>query len=268
MDNLRGYKAQGSSCSTYGLSVLLVAKLFSRHGSQGLSERLDHLREAVHLIERLSMTVAQRTVAELRKGSPSFVVTALVTAVAWWISHTVDRVTTEPTLEYRIEKISNFSKDGQQAPCQCVVLTVENLSSLLFKGVRLELTSKGGHFTDLVAFVSLGEMSGSPESVDVGNDDLAVTLGQLQPGAKFQIIGKYTGAIGTPEVFVASSEAAIHLTTPSLQTYFARHEGLLLGLLLILLAAFATIVVTGLLFESIVVAATLVFIVTLFAGFL
>jgi len=209
------------------------------------------------------MNSLHRGIEELRKGSPSFVVTALIAGLAWWISHAVDRVSSAPTVEYRIEQIATYDSGSGAKPCRCVLVSAQNLSTQLFKNVRLELTVEHGKIESLVDFVGVNEMAPAIQNQSIGNGDLALTLPELQPRAAFKLVASYTSAGAVPSIFVQSSDSAVQLTKPSLATYFSRHEDWLVGLALLALAGFAAIVVTGRFFVPVILCALVALLVSL-----
>jgi len=180
----------------------------------------------------------------MRLGSPPFALVVLVGAAAWWITHTVDRITGAPTIEYSIEEDRlETCIDGIQ--CGEVTVQLNNLSNESFRKVTFELffLNGVGSFEKEVK-IEMQAPAWGPRQVINNSRAISVEFQLLQPGAKANITARYAGDDVTV-FFLKESDDSIKLITPSIETFFVKNEHTLLGFAISILVVFTIFVVTG-----------------------
>lgn len=182
-----------------------------------------------------------RLLAALRGDSPPYIVTLLLAALAWYVTHLVDRARETPLVEASIAVAAAATGPGGE---RHATLEIENLSDRLFRAVGFELlmSDAGGAITGFEKPIAYAPAVPMTEAPELANGGMSFTLPYLQPENRLSLSFRYTGG-GTPRLVVAQSASAILVTPPSCTTFFVRHEALvLLGLIAAFAAATAALI--------------------------
>lgn len=168
----------------------------------------------------------------------SFLLTVLLGAVAWSITHIVDRITSAPTVEYSVVIQKGFRAD---APNRTIV-TLQNLSSKTsFENVTVILRKKSP--SDVLTFIE-DKSEAAPQAPMWASDvaiaeqpaAVAFNIPILAPHNKIVLSVEFNGS-DTP-AFTArtrpNSNDSILFREPSLATFLVKHETPIIALLLCL----------------------------------
>lgn len=152
-------------------------------------------------------------------------------AIAWWISHTVDRITSAPTVKYSLEEGRDSS--CRPSPCHTVTFRIHNLSDTLFGNLVFNIEPADADTkARLDGATPVTESPAMTPQVVEANNAFTVAFSQLHPGAKATVSARLSEP--TPIVVtLVNSDKAINLVKPSIETMFVEHEKwlLLIGLI-------------------------------------
>lgn len=165
---------------------------------------------------------AQNIKAALRAASPPFILTLLMAAIAWWISHTVDRITSAPTVKYSLEEGRDNS--CHPSPCLTVTFRIHNLSDTLFENLVFNIEPANAETKSrLEGATPITESPAMTPQVVEANNAFTVAFSQLHPGAKATVSARISEL--TPIVVtLINSDKAINLVKPSIETVFVECE--------------------------------------------
>ncbi len=191
----------------------------------------------------MSDTEMEKGVREfLRSSAPPFLLTVLVGAFAWWITHTVDRLASQPIVKYAIAEAP--SQCESVGACTSVVLEIENLSRTKFSNVTFELQvrKQPGQFVGKVTSVAVPPASITNVTEPV-NNSITIRFDEFHPGFEGHVSAQYAADDGIV-LLLSSSDQAMRLVRPSITTFFLENEfWVLLGALTALLAISASVLV-------------------------
>lgn len=146
-----------------------------------------------------------------------WVVTVALGCAGWFLTHTVDRVTESPTLEYELTTISINST--ATAKLQLTNITRDHT----FDEVKVDfLGTRGTTFSNPSAVTVQPADDGSTSPV-VGGDTASFTVARMQPGNVYRLSVSYKGK-NAPTVRITSDRSIIRPVPPSLETSFAKNE--------------------------------------------
>lgn len=195
----------------------------------------------------------------LRMERLPFALTALIAAAGWGVIHIVDRVTTTPAVEVRVEELApttqlqvraSVGEDGESVPTDGRRFILTNLSrSVLFRDLTVKLDCRHGSDDPSCGIVAVGVVGRPPADspawlIPKAHPKLAhVPLPFLHPGQRVEVFVTFIGP-GTPDLRLADPDPAdkedqvrtggervpVRLVTPSLATWFVRHEEAVVGI--------------------------------------
>jgi hypothetical protein len=153
-----------------------------------------------------------------------YIITILMAALTWSLTHIVDRLLATPMLRYEVR---NQSTQGRQTQ----YWTFRNITrDKTFRDVRLLLTaSADGLFTE-GAVIPVQPASEGDKPHQMAGRTFEFTFPELQPGWKIEIFVSYTGT-APPSIRLSSTNQTIYAVMPSVETFLVEHE---LGILLLL----------------------------------
>lgn len=166
-----------------------------------------------------------------RKEVP-FLVTLFAACAGWAINHVVDRVLDSPTIVYKTDIVA--ASNGK-----IVKVTMTNLSKQAFFGLKFEIQAPGIRICDTPPkYEPPAWPSNKPPAQ--GTDGVAFIIDQLHPSWEMSMCAKLNGdktpvfllrETGSSSSQGESSKQAVRLVKPSLETFFVRHNLILMGLL-------------------------------------
>lgn len=164
--------------------------------------------------------------AFFRTDSPPFILTVIIGAAAWWITHTVDRAISQPIVEFSIRETSVDCEEYES--CKSVILRIENLSDTRFSEVEFELQTRNleGKFIGQ-AKVAMEPPAGKISKTKVVNDSLLISFEEFHP----RFVGVFNAKYANGDQLVLllkKSATSMKLVKPSMETFFVRHEFVLL----------------------------------------
>jgi len=162
------------------------------------------------------------------KSAP-YLVSLLLAAAGWAVTHVVDRTLASPIIEYRT-LIRPGANDDQQFR-----VSLSNLSSQAFANTTFEI--QGSKNATLLSACDPPWEEREPAwvsetSPEMGNNAIKYNLSQLHPGWEVTLCAKFKGS-GSPNFILKSTKDGrpLKLERCSIETYFVRHEtGILLSL--------------------------------------
>lgn len=184
-----------------------------------------------------------RVLAAFREGSPPYVLTLFLGALAWYVTHVVDRAHETPLVEQRISVGSILAGQSERR----ATLKLENLSNELFRNTRFQILFSGrsGDVTRIEPPVALAPAAPMTDQPSTGNNAMAFTLQRLQPRDQLQLIFYYRGD-GIPYLVLMDAGAPLVLVEPNMETFFVRHEfAILMGLIVVFGLFTAAVVVAS-----------------------
>jgi hypothetical protein len=165
-----------------------------------------------------------------------YVVTLIVAALAWAVTHIVDRLLTTPLLTYRSQII-------QGAGNKSLYLTLKNITKdKTFRNVHLIITSAQGEVMRDPAVIPIQPAWEGDQPWTLSGSTLEYNFSEIQPGSQFEVSVTFAGR-EQPTVRM-SSENTIDFARPSWETWIVENENFLLacllgfGIIALILAAF------------------------------
>jgi hypothetical protein len=154
-----------------------------------------------------------------------YIITLIVAALAWTLTHIVDRLLAAPLLTYQHQIIENGGKKS-------LYLTLKNITKdKTFQNVHLILTAApGGSIADAAVIPIQPAWEGDQPGVTAGRT-FAYTFSKMQPESQYEISISYSG--NDPPTLRMSSDGTISFVSPSWETWIVENEISLLAWLLI-----------------------------------
>jgi len=172
-----------------------------------------------------------------RTESITILLSSILAVEGWLLTHIADRINQSPLLEYRVDH-----EEGGEG--RKLILQVQNLSrNISYKNLDIVVTAgRGGTIesTEVVPVVPASEGDEAPVEAKYSS---RFTIPNLMPSS---IVRAYIAYKGTDPFFrLSSNDQPIMAVQPNAETFIARHEVVLLILLipLTLLAGVAIIFV-------------------------
>jgi hypothetical protein len=145
-----------------------------------------------------------------------YAVTLVVAALAWTITHIVDRLLATPIVTYERQIIENSGKKS-------VYLTLKNITrDRTFRDVHLILTaSPGGSITETAVIPIQPAFEGNQAGTTVGRT-FDYTFPEMQPGSQLEISATFTGR--DQPTLRMSAQGTIAFVRPSWETCIVENE--------------------------------------------
>lgn len=146
-----------------------------------------------------------------------WLLTVALGCAGWFVTHTVDRVTSSPTLEYELtlEKV----RTGAVAQLQVANLTRDRT----FDDVRFDILAPNGVRFGRPSTVAVQPADDGTTPPDAIGGAATFTIARMQPGNVYRLTVPYAGK-AMPTVRITSEKSVIRPVRPSLETNFARYE--------------------------------------------
>jgi hypothetical protein len=153
-----------------------------------------------------------------------YIVTILMAALTWALTHVADRLLATPMLQYEVQDLSSQGRQTQY-------LTFKNITrDKTFRGVHLVLTAPADGLFTQGAVIPVQPASEGDKPYQLVGRTFEFTFPELQPGWKVEISVDYTGS-GRPSIRLSSSDQTIYAVKPSLETWLVEYDlEVLLGL--------------------------------------
>ena len=159
-----------------------------------------------------------------------YIVTVFIAAMAWTVTHFVNRIVETPTIEYRIIKTQ------LQGDTYDYTIRITNLSTMsTFRNPEFTLVARGNaklEFTNENTTVRASPPANAANATAVVQTDaVSFTLPVLPPKAEFELVTRFKGT-GDPIFMGRPPEGGTEsfmLLEVSLQTWLARYEFWVIG---------------------------------------
>jgi hypothetical protein len=146
-----------------------------------------------------------------------YVVTILMAALTWSLTHVADRLLATPMLQYEVQDLSSQGRQTQY-------LTFKNITrDKTFRGVRLVMTAPADGLFTQGAVIPVQPASEGDRPYQMVGRTFEFTFPELQPGWKVEISVDYTGS-APPTIRLSSSEQTIYAVKPSVETWLVEYE--------------------------------------------
>jgi hypothetical protein len=153
-----------------------------------------------------------------------YIVTILLAALTWSLTHFADRLLATPMLRYEIQDLSSQDRKTQ-------FLTFKNITrDKTFRDVHLILAAPAdGLFTE-GAIIPIQPAWEGDQPYQMAGRTFEFTFPEIQPGWTIEVSVGYTGS-SPPTIRLSSTKQTIYAVTPSAETFLVEHElGILIGL--------------------------------------
>lgn len=170
-----------------------------------------------------------------------YIVTILVGALAWSVTHVVDRLNNTPLLKYDM-----LIKQSGGSPS--LIITLQNVTNnKVFKNLSIVAsTSENGAIKSIGIRPTEPAFEGdSPYTISTNRRTAQITLPVIQPGWLFEVTIKYTGA-NRPRLRIDTSNDIVMLTMPGIKTFLVAYEfEVILGFIVLWLVFLAIIFIAS-----------------------
>lgn len=145
-----------------------------------------------------------------------YIITLIVAAVAWSLTHIADRLLATPLVTYQEQIVENSGKKS-------LYLTLKNITrDKTFRTIHLIIAAPpGGSITDRAVIPIEPAWEGNQPGTLEGRT-FAYTFPELQPGGQLEVSVTYTGS-DRPTLRM-SADGTIDFVKPSWQTWLAENE--------------------------------------------
>jgi hypothetical protein len=146
-----------------------------------------------------------------------YVVTILIAALAWAITHMADRLLSSPMIKYSEQKISS---NGEQT----LFLTFKNITrDKTFKKLQIILTAATDGVITSGAIIPAQPAWEGDQPYQVAGRTFEFTFPEFQPGWEIEISANYTGS-AQPTLRLSSPEQTVYAIRPSLKTLVVEYD--------------------------------------------
>jgi hypothetical protein len=156
-----------------------------------------------------------------------YIVTIVIGALAWALTHMADRLLSTPMVKYTIQEISSSSG-------KTVFLTFKNITrDRTFKGLQIVLTASSDGVITAGAVIPVQPASEGAQPYQVAGRTFDFTFSEFQPGWQIEISADYTGS-AVPSLRMSDPDQTIYAVAPSLKSFLVEYDiEILLALALI-----------------------------------
>lgn len=146
-----------------------------------------------------------------------YIVTIVVAALAWALTHMADRLLSTPMVKYTIQELS--SNTGKT-----VFLTFKNITrDKAFKGLQILLTASSDGLITTGSVIPVQPASEGAQPYQVAGRTFEFTFPEFQPGWQIEISADYTGS-ARPSLRMSSPEQTIYAVVPSLKSFLVEYD--------------------------------------------
>ena len=165
-----------------------------------------------------------------------FFITALLAAAGWVLSHTTEKLTQSPVIEYQTRLQSTQDQADRFIVRLCNLSTTINFSGIevaISVSGPLKPTQSPALSDPQIATEPPGTIVQSPPVTSSEKDTIRFEISEFQPGSCLVLSAKSASGI-TPEFRLMSSKSAVNMKKRNLETLYIAHETavLLAGILL------------------------------------
>lgn len=148
-----------------------------------------------------------------REKAP-FIVSLILAAIGWAVTHTVDRMTGTPTIAFHLDARSSGK----------LLMTLRNVTrDHVFRDLTLVFTVEPGAAIQDVRVAPVEPAFEGDDPVVIYGRTAQLTFPQIQPAWAFSIVVRHTGK-DRPRFRFEMKDGAIRATDESLETFFLAHE--------------------------------------------
>jgi hypothetical protein len=161
-----------------------------------------------------------------------YLVTLVIGALAWALTHAVDRLLSTPMVKYSVQQISSNEN-------KTVYLTFKNITrDKTFKKLHLILTAPSDGVIAAGAVIPVQPASEGDQPYQVEGRTFEFTFPEFQPGWQIEISVDYTGS-SQPSLRLSSPDQTVYAIAPSIQSILVEYDIEILMALAVLAAVWA-----------------------------